>query len=184
MVMANRMQTSKPFPVSSERPIIPLERVAQMGTAELRTLYRDLLGSDVPASNSELARRKIAWHIQVEKEGGLPESVRQHALGIARESTLNVRLDESLDRRRQGLALRHAVTSRVVSDHDSRIPMPGSLLVKQYHGRAVVVRVLTSGFEYDNRKFSSLSAVAKEITGTQWNGFAFFGLAKEGVGGR
>jgi hypothetical protein len=184
MVMANRMQTSKPFLVSPQRATIPLKRVPQMGTAELRTLYRDLLGSDIPAGNSELARRKIAWHIQAEKEGGLPESVRQHALGVARESALRVRLGENLDRRRQGLPLRNAVTSRVVSDHDSRLPMPGSLLVKQYRGRTIVVRVLTSGFEYDGRKLSSLSAVAKEITGTKWNGFSFFGLAKEGVGGR
>jgi hypothetical protein len=155
-----------------------------MGTAELRVLYRDLFGSDVPGGNPELARRKIAWHLQAEKEGGLPESARQHALAIARESALRVRLCENLDRRRQGLQIRHAVTTRVVSDHDSRLPMPGSLLVKQYRGRAIAVRVLTSGFEYDNRIFSSLSAVATDITGTKWNGFSFFGLAKEGSLGR
>jgi Protein of unknown function (DUF2924) len=42
-----------------------------------------------------------------------------------------------------------------------------------------MVRVLDDGFEYDGRRFSSLSAIAKEITGTKWNGFLFFGLAKE-----
>jgi hypothetical protein len=39
-----------------------------------------------------------------------------------------------------------------------------------------VVKILDNGFEYDGRRFPSLSAVAGEITGTRWNGFAFFGL--------
>ena len=43
----------------------------------------------------------------------------------------------------------------------------------------IVVKVLYSGFEYDGRVFSSLSAVAQEITGAKWNGFAFFGLAND-----
>jgi hypothetical protein len=40
------------------------------------------------------------------------------------------------------------------------------------------VKVLDAGFEYEGRSFDSLSAVAREITGTRWNGFVFFGLAK------
>ena len=50
--------------------------------------------------------------------------------------------------------------------------------MKEYHGQTVVVRVLDTGFEYDGRRFASLSAIAKEITGTKWNGFLFFGLLK------
>ncbi len=47
-----------------------------------------------------------------------------------------------------------------------------------------MVRVLDAGFEYDGRRFDSLSAIAKDITGTKWNGFVFFGLAKESKRGR
>jgi hypothetical protein len=68
--------------------------------------------------------------------------------------------------------------------HASRLPMPGSILVKEYRGKNIVVRVLDAGFEYDGRHFASLSAVAKEITGTKWNGFLFFGLSKDSRGGR
>jgi hypothetical protein len=57
--------------------------------------------------------------------------------------------------------------------------MPGSLIVKKYKADTIVVKVLDDGFEYDRRRFSSLSAIANEITGTRWNGFAFFGLEKE-----
>jgi hypothetical protein len=60
--------------------------------------------------------------------------------------------------------------------------MPGSIIFKQYQGRTLVVRVLDVGFEYDSRPFASLSAIAKEITGTKWNGFLFFGLKREGRG--
>jgi hypothetical protein len=56
--------------------------------------------------------------------------------------------------------------------------MPGSLIVKNYKAETLVVKVLDDGFEYDGRRFPSLSAVAGEITGTRWNGFAFFGLVK------
>ncbi len=48
--------------------------------------------------------------------------------------------------------------------------------MKHYRGRNLVVHVLEKHFEYDGRRFSSLSALAKDITGTKWNGLAFFGL--------
>jgi len=127
-----------------------------------------------------MARRRIAWHIQAEREGGLPESARQHALAIAKEASLRIHV-------RRGSAksqLSHATVTAIVSDHDSRLPMPGSVLVKEYRGRTVVVRVLDSGLEYDGRRFASLSAIAKEITGTKWNGFQFFALGKESRHGR
>ncbi len=56
--------------------------------------------------------------------------------------------------------------------------MPGSLIVKKYKDQTIVVKVLNDGFEYDSRRFTSLSAIAGEITGTRWNGFAFFGREK------
>jgi hypothetical protein len=54
--------------------------------------------------------------------------------------------------------------------------MPGTEIVRVFKGRRVVVRVLEDGFEYDGRRFRSLSAIATEVTGTRWNGFLFFGL--------
>jgi hypothetical protein len=62
--------------------------------------------------------------------------------------------------------------------------MPGSLIVRKYKGQTLVVKVLDEAFEYEGRRFTSLSAIAGEITGTRWNGFAFFGLAKECADGR
>ena len=138
-----------------------------------------MFGAEHPVANCQHLRRKIAWHIQAEKEGGLPESVRQHAIAIAREAELRVRIADNLSRRLREIPLDMAVTTAVVQPRDARLPMPGSLIVKKYKDRTLVVKVLDSGFEFEGRRFTSLSAIAGEITGTRWNGFAFFGLDRE-----
>jgi hypothetical protein len=56
--------------------------------------------------------------------------------------------------------------------------LPGTLLAREFRGRDIVVKVLDKGFEYDGRRFKSLSAIAQEATGSKWNGFLFFGLAE------
>ena len=50
------------------------------------------------------------------------------------------------------------------------------LLARAFRGRDIVVKVLDEGFEFEERRYSSLSAIAKEVTGSKWNGFLFFGL--------
>jgi len=60
---------------------------------------------------------------------------------------------------------------------DIRLPKPGDLLSRRYKGQAITVRVLESGFEYEGRRYRSLSAIAKAVTGAHWNGLLFFGLA-------
>ena len=88
-------------------------------------------------------------------------------------------MSENIQRRRVGLPIDLTVTTRLRTHHDSRLPLPGSLLARDYKGQTIVVKVLDDGFEYDGRVFTSLSAVAQEITGAKWNGFAFFQLANE-----
>jgi Protein of unknown function (DUF2924) len=172
------MHVKGPFLVAERNPL-DLDRLARMKPRELRQVYTEVFGSDAWVGNSEFARRRIAWRVQAEHEGGLPESARQHALAIARNSSVRVRLSANAERRVRGLPLEHAVTTNVGSDHDSRLPMPGSVIVKQHKDKRITVRVLSSGFEYDGNRFASLSAVARKITGTKWNGFLFFGLGKE-----
>lgn len=54
----------------------------------------------------------------------------------------------------------------------------GTKLVKAYAGKNHVVEVTADGMRYDGQLYGSLSAVAKKITGTHWNGLLFFGLRK------
>ena len=61
---------------------------------------------------------------------------------------------------------------------DSRLPGAGTLLTRRLGDRQIVVKVLSDGFEYESRHYRSLSAIAREVTGTRWNGLLFFGLAE------
>ena len=163
------------------RAVVDLQRLARMRPDELQRLHRDVFGCAVPFSNAEQARRQMAWRIQADREGGLPESARQHALAIARDAALRIRARLGTGNR---APLAHAGVTSIVSDHDPRLPMPGSILVKEYRGKTIRVHVLDAGFEFDGRRFTSLSAIAKEITGTKWNGMVFFGLGKARADGR
>ncbi len=63
---------------------------------------------------------------------------------------------------------------------DRRLPIPGTVLTREYNGARIAVRVLARGFEYDSRTYRSLSAIAREVTGSHWNGYLFFGLTGNG----
>ena len=55
-------------------------------------------------------------------------------------------------------------------------PIAGTRLIRQHQGVEHVVTVLADGFEWEGRPYRSLSAIARSITGTRWNGLVFFGL--------
>jgi Protein of unknown function (DUF2924) len=57
-------------------------------------------------------------------------------------------------------------------------PKPGTRFVREWQGKLHEVSVLSDGYEYNDRTFTSLSEIAREITGTRWSGPAFFGLKK------
>jgi hypothetical protein len=158
---------------------VDVGELAGMDTRGLVEIHRELFGEERVVANAGHLRRKIAWHVQARKEGGLPDSARQYALSIARGTALRVQISENVARRKKAVPLDRTVTTAVAPEHDARLPLAGSLLMKDYRGRTILVRVLDHGFEYDGRKFTSLSAIAQDITGTKWNGWTFFGLAKK-----
>ena len=61
---------------------------------------------------------------------------------------------------------------------DPRLPPPGTVLTRAHGGVDHQVVVLEEGFEYQGQRFPTLSKIAKEITGTNWNGFLFFKLQR------
>ena len=71
------------------------------------------------------------------------------------------------------------LTATLPRESDNRLPPPGTILQRTYKGAVVQVQVLDDGFEHAGAKYRSLSAVAKAITGSHVNGYAFFGLGKE-----
>lgn len=61
-------------------------------------------------------------------------------------------------------------------ERDARLPRPGGVLTRTFQGKEIKVQVLDAGFGYEGKTWRSLSAIAKAVTGTSWNGFLFFGL--------
>jgi hypothetical protein len=61
-----------------------------------------------------------------------------------------------------------------------RLPEPGSILRRQFKGQTVIVQVLQEGFQHQDRFYKSLSAIARQVTGTRWNGYVFFGCKTSG----
>lgn len=53
----------------------------------------------------------------------------------------------------------------------------GTKLVREFKGKRYSVTVIQNGYEYNGKKYKSLSAIANKITGTRWNGKKFFGVA-------
>ena len=68
------------------------------------------------------------------------------------------------------------VRTKAPDGWDVRIPPPGQRLERHYKGKLHFVNILTDGFEYEDERFDSLSAVAKAITGSHMSGFRFFKL--------
>ena len=57
-------------------------------------------------------------------------------------------------------------------------PGKGSRLFREWHGETHEVLVFDKGFAWRGETYSSLSAIARAITGAHWNGWAFFGLKR------
>lgn len=141
--------------------------------AQLRDRYVQVFGESTRCAHRQSLVRRIAWRLQALAEGDLSERARQRALSLARDADL--RLIPSASWRVRGTEASGARENR-----DGRLPPAGTVLTRQFRGRNINVEVLEDGFRYDDVVYSSLSAVARQITGTQWNGFLFFGLNATG----
>jgi hypothetical protein len=162
-----------------------INELAAMNVAALQRRYQEVFGEAPTSAHRQFLFRKIAWRMQADREGGLPESARELARAIARDAPLRARVIANAERRRSGVPLEQTTTTTIAPGHDSRLPMPGGLIVKQFKGQTIVVKVLDDGrFEYGDRRYKSLSAIAQDITGTKWNGLLFFGLTEKKNGRR
>jgi hypothetical protein len=81
----------------------------------------------------------------------------------------------SLRARPPASALTAAVEAR---KRDPRLPAPGTVLQREHGSELHEITVLADRFEYRGAFFKTLSAIARQITGTAWNGFLWFGLTE------
>ena len=125
-------------------------------TPQLKEQWRELFGKEPPPYNRRFLESRLAYRIQELAYGGLkPET-------IARLEALGEQLDGG----------KVEVRRKRASDG----PIAGTRLIREWQGVEHCATVLHDGYEYQGRPYKSLSAVARAITGTRWNGWVFFGL--------
>lgn len=148
-----------PVVVAAIPPADVLGRVAALHTAstpDLKQQWRALFGVEPPPYNRRFLQSRLAYRIQELAYGGLKPAT------VQRLEALGEQLDGG------NVVLRR-------TRQDDR-PVAGTRLLRDYQGMEHTVTVLADGYEWQGRPYRSLSAIARAITGTRWNGWTFFGL--------
>jgi hypothetical protein len=125
--------------------------------AALKQKWRELFEGDPPPYNRRFLENRLAYRIQELAYGGLTLETLERLAALADE------LEGEGPKRRSSLNSR---------------PIAGTRLIREWRGVEHCVTVRQEDFEYRGRPFKSLSAIARLITGTRWNGLVFFGLKK------
>ena len=160
------------------KTIQQIQQLSRMTVRELREKYVEVFGEQTRAFHKDFLRKRIAWRIQALAEGGLSERAKRRAAELANDADLRIRTPRKPVEAGMIQEKARTTTSRISSGRDPRLPMPGTILAREFQGRDIVVKVLDNDFEFEGRRYKSLSAIAREVTGTKWNGFLFFGIAQ------
>jgi hypothetical protein len=128
-------------------------------TPDLKQQWRDLFETEPPPYNRRFLESRLAYRIQELAYGGLkPETIeRLEAIG------------EQYSGEKDGKRRKHL----------NNLPISGTRFIREWRGIEHCVTVCDDGYEYQDRPYKSLSAVARAITGTRWNGLIFFGLKNQ-----
>ena len=142
-------------------------RVRAMSRDELAVPWQRRWRRPPPKGLSRrLLEYNAAWLLQAEAQGGLTAATRRRLDALGRAGRGNGDCAED-DRQQTGK------TDRMTPRRKLRL---GSRLVRQWQGHSHVVEVIDGGFTYEGRSYTSLTAIAREITGARWSGPRFFGL--------
>ena len=144
-------------------------KIAKLQNASLKELnrvHKELFGKAETASHKTYLFRRIAYRLQELECGELSQKAKNRLRElVAKYDPIN------------NTAFRPAPSRpNAPNTTDRRLPIPGTLINKEYKGMRYTVKVLENGLEYKGKIYGSLSAIAKEITGAHWNGYLFFNL--------
>ena len=128
---------------------IQIARLPSHSLGELQSLWNKYFDTPAKSQNKEFYVQRIAYRIQELAYGGIPQKQQQ----------LIASYYEPCEER-------------------NKLPPQGTRLIREYLGVEHSVIVLNDGFEFNGMKFSTLSAIAKRITGHKVSGRHFFGLDK------
>jgi hypothetical protein len=151
-----------------------INRLRQMTVGELRIEWERLYGEPTRSRNRDYLWRRLAWRIQELAYGGLSDASKTRILELTPATFARSQVPRGFAPMAAGGTASPGSSRR----RDRRLPSPGSTLVRRYKGVDIRVLVLDDGFEYEGRRYDSLSEIARAVTGSAWNGFLFFGLTK------
>ena len=143
-----------------------IDHLRHKTVAELKVRYLEAFGEASRSNHKQFLIRRIAWRLQAVAEGDLSERARERALSLARDADLRLRAPQGSS----------GIATTAGRHRDARLPAPGTILRRAFRDQNITVHVLEGGFQYEGAVYRSLSAVARHISGTQWNGFSFFRL--------
>ena len=150
-----------------------LQELQALSPAELARRYEALFGKPPRVRNKAFLQRRVAWKLQEKQLGGLSPRARARLDELVAQIDVPIASAPPPPRRRAVMR-----TARP----DPEAPMVGTTLVRKWRGQELRVEVRETGFEWGGTLYSSLSAVAKAITGAAWNGRLFFGLVQRRAG--
>ncbi|MFH0839085.1 MAG: DUF2924 domain-containing protein [Candidatus Omnitrophota bacterium] len=134
---------------------------------ELQKRYKELYGEDATGTHKTYLWRKIAYKLQEQEHGSLSAKAKERLKVLIKEyDPINNKI----------LRPDKPMVNQQASVKDKRLPIPGTVITKEYKGANYQVKILEKGFEYNGKLYKTLSAIAKEITGAHWNGYLFFNL--------
>lgn len=149
----------------------------KMNVSELRQRHIELFGEPNRSGNRQYLFRRIAWRLQARAEGELSERAKRRAQELARDADIRMTPPRAAHMPAAPRGLPTA-TAKLAIARDPRLPAPGTMLTRVFRGLQYQITVLPNGFEYDGEAFRSLTAIARAITGSHWNGYHFFGLIR------
>ena len=154
----------------AETNLSQIMELKEKSLGELKAKYEELFpGQKAPSNNKVFLWRKIAYHLQELECGNVSEATQGKIQELIRKydpvNNANIRPDYA-----------NGQIGKKKPSRDRRLPIPGTLITKEYKGKKYELKILEKGFEYNNKTYKSLSAIAKEVTGAHWNGYLFFNL--------
>lgn len=138
---------------------------------ELKKKYGELFeGKPAPSNNKTYLWKKIAYRLQELEYGGLSAEAQGKIQNLIQKydpvNNKTMRPEDTTRDQPKKPNLRR----------DKRLPIPGTVITKEYKGIKLQIKILESGFEYNSKVYKTLTAIAKEVTGAHWNGYLFFNL--------
>ena len=134
-----------------------IDELNHMSMAQLRKRWADLMGTDPGRLGRQYLMRRLAYRVQELAYGGLSPQARKQLEAVAGGKTRNGKPSKS----------------------KKTVLMPGTRLLREWHGDRYEVIVEADGFRYNGKVYRSLTAAARAITGQHTSGNLFFGIQRK-----